>query len=43
MELQAIKLNDRNYCLRNICAFDSLLQIVTLADYEHFQNKVCFI
>jgi len=45
MELQAIELNDQNYCLRNTCAFDSLLQIVlvALADYEHFQNKVCYI
>jgi len=43
MELQAIKLNDRSS--RNTCAFDSLLLIVlvALADYEHFQKKVCYV
>lgn len=42
IELQAINIDNKNYCLINTCAFNSLLQItlVVLSNYKHFESKV---
>jgi hypothetical protein len=43
-ELQAVKIDDQNYCLINTCAFDSVLQIVlaALSDYKDFETEVYY-
>ncbi|XP_039304624.1 uncharacterized protein LOC120357653 [Solenopsis invicta] len=41
-ELQAVKIEDQNYCFINTCAFDSVLQIVlaALSDYKDFETEI---
>lgn len=43
-ELQAVKIEDQNYCFINTCAFDSVLQIVlaALSDYKDFETEVYY-